>query len=202
MLQRVIANEVQNLFLNYPNRVIRVSTDYQIVTLGRLQLENLDWEFEPEMSKDVKTYLQWDPWDWMSPKPFDKSRGKFKVTKYGLSYRPKPLLLGSYKPLWVPGTAPDVQAQIMVQEMYRIKEHGVKHDENVMEVVPKSPLWNTVDTLVTKARNTFRANLSQKVKDLESHGVQYDAERLLNDGVRVTPEIAVILRQLNYQISR
>ena len=202
MAQYDIGNEVQNLLLNYPNRVIRASTDYQILTIGRLQLENLDWKFEPEYSKDVKVYLQWDPWDWASPKPFDNSKGKFKVTKYGLSYRPKPLLLGTYKPLWEPGTAPEIQSQIMLQEMYRIKEHGAKHNENVMEIVPESPLWNTVDTLAIKARSAFRTNLSQKAKDLESRGIQCDGENLLNDGVRVTPEIAAILRQLNYQIAR
>jgi len=197
-----INKEVQNLLVNYPNRVIRVSTDYQIVTIGRLQIENLNWKWEPEWSDQIGVYLKWDPWDWMSAKPFNQYRGNFKVTKYGLSYRKNPLTVTSYTPLWEPGTKPETQVEIMAKEMCRMQKEGARKCENGIEIIPESPLWNTVDTLTTKARNTFRTTLGQKVQDLESRGIKYDGERLLNDGVRVTPDIIKIVRNLSAQLTK
>ena len=197
-----INREIQNLVLNYPNRAIRSTTDYNVVTVGRLQIENLDWRWQPEGSKQLKTYLEWDPFDWMSPAPFNKFSGNFVVTKYGLSYREKPLTLASYTPLWTPGIKPEEQAKIMWTEMQKMAKDGSKKCENGIEIVPESPLWNTVDTLATKVRNTFRTGLGQKVQDLESRGVKYDGEKVWDGGVPVTLEIANVLKSLSAQMSK
>lgn len=196
-----IKQEMQNLVLNYPNRVIRAATDWNVITIGRIQIENLDWRWQPEVSKELKTHLEWDPWDWMSVSPI-KGTGNFVVTKYGLSYREKPLTLASHTPLWNTDTKPEQQAKIMAQEMYRMKKEGAKKCENGIEIIPDTPLWDTVDLLSTTARNTFRKLLGQKVQDLEARRVQYDAEKVWDAGVRVTPEIAAIIRKLQNQMSR
>lgn len=196
-----IKQEMQNLILNYPNRVIRAATDWNVITIGRIQIENLDWRWQPEVSKELKTYLEWDPWDWMSVSPI-KGTGNFVVTKYGLSYREKPLTLASHTPLWEPDTKPEQQAQIMAQEMYRMGKEGAKKCENGIEIIPDTPLWDTVDLLSTTARNTFRKLLGQKVQDLEAKHIQYDAEKVWDAGIRVTPEIATIIKQLQSQMSR
>ncbi len=196
-----IKQEMQNLVLNYPNRVIRAATDWNVITIGRIQIENLDWRWQPEVSKELKTHLEWDPWDWMSVSPI-KGTGNFVVTKYGLSYREKPLTLASHTPLWNTDTKPEQQAKIMAQEMYRMEKEGAKKCENGIEIIPDTPLWNTVDLLSTTARNTFRKLLGQKVQDLEARRVQYDAEKVWDAGVRVTPEIATIIRKLQNQMSR
>lgn len=197
-----INKEVQNLLVNYPNCVIRVSTDYLVVTIGRVQIENLDWEWQPEMSKQINTYLMWDPFDWMSVSPVNPYRGNFKVKKYGISYREKPLTVASYTPMWPVGTDKNEQAKIMYQEMLKMAEQGSRKCENGIEIVPKSPLWDTVDTLAIKARDTFRTTLGQKVQDLESSGIKYNGEKLLNDGVRVTPDIITIVRNLSAQLTK
>ena len=197
-----IKQEMQNLILNYPNRVIRAATDWNVITIGRIQIENLDWRWQPEGSKQLNTYLMWDPHDWMSPAPFNKCRGNFVVTKYGLSYREKPLTLASHTPLWNTDAKPEQQAQIMAQEMIRMEKEGARKCENGIEIVPNTPLWDTVDLLSTKTRNTFRTLLGQKVQDLEARHVQYDAEKVWDAGVRVTPEVAAIMKQLLNQMSR
>ena len=197
-----IKKEIQNFLLNYRNRVIRSSTDYNALTIGRLQIENLDWRWQYEMSDQIKTYLEWDPWDWMSVCPIDFTRGNFVVTKYGLSYREKPLTLESYKPLWKLGTKPDQQAEIMAKEMVRMQKEGARKCENGIEVAKDSPLWNIVDALATKGRNTFRTSLGEKVKDLESRHVPYDDEKVWNAGVPVTVDILYLVRSLNNQMSK
>ncbi|MBP5485821.1 MAG: hypothetical protein J6Y07_03900 [Alphaproteobacteria bacterium] len=196
-----IKQEIQNLVLNYPKRVIRVSTDYNTITIGRLQIENLNWEWQYEMSNQLSTYLMWDPYDCMSPAPFNKFRGNFVVTKYGLSYREKPLTFASYTPLWKPGTPKEQQAKIMAEEMTRMQKEGAKKCENGIEIVSESPLWDVVNSLSIKARDTFIKLLGQKVKDLEARGIKYDDEKVLDDGVRVTPEIAELVKKLGNQIT-
>lgn len=196
-----IKQEMQNLILNYPNRVIRAATDWNVITIGRIQIENLNWRWQPEVSKQLKTHLEWDPWDWMSVSPF-KGTGNFVVTKYGLSYREKPLTLASHTPLWNTDTKPEQQAKIMAQEMIRMEKEGAKKCENGIEIIPDTPLWDTVDLLSTTARNTFRTLLGQKVQDLEAKHIQYDAEKVWDAGVCVTPEIAAIIRKLQNQMSR
>ncbi len=196
-----IKQEMQNLILNYPNRVIRAATDWNVITIGRIQIENLNWRWQPEVSKELKTHLEWDPWDWMSVSPI-KGTGNFVVTKYGLSYREKPLTLASHTPLWNTDTKPEQQAKIMAQEMIRMEKEGARKCENGIEIIPDTPLWDTVDLLSTTARNTFRTLLGQKVQDLEAKHIQYDAEKVWDAGVRVTPEIAAIIRKLQNQMSR
>ena len=196
-----IKQEMQNLILNYPNRVIRAATDWNVITIGRIQIENLNWEWQPEMSDQLNTYLEWDPWDWMSPAPLNKHRGNFVVTKYGLSYREKPLTLASHTPLWNTETKPKEQAEIMAREMIRMQKEGARKCENGIEIIPETPLWATVDSLSTKARNTFRTLLGRKVHDLEIRRISYDAEKVWDAGVRVTPEIAAIIKQLLTQMS-
>ncbi|MBQ6736622.1 MAG: N-6 DNA methylase [Alphaproteobacteria bacterium] len=100
------------------------------------------------------------------------------------------------------GTKPEEQAKIMWTEMQKMAKNGSKKCENGIEIVPESPLWNTVDTLATKARNTFRTGLGQKVQDLESRGVKYDGEKVWDGGVPVTLEIANVLKSLSAQMSR
>ena len=197
-----INREIQNLILNYPNRAIRSTTDYNIVTVGRLQIENLDWRWF-ENGVQLRSVLMYDPFDWMFRSGIHgDGTGMFKATKYGLSYREKPLTLASYTPLWTPGTKPEEQAKIMWTEMQKMAKDGSKKCENGIEIVPESPLWNTVDTLATKARNTFRTGLGQKVQDLESRGVKYDGEKVWDGGVPVTLEIANVLKSLSAQMSR
>ena len=198
-----INKEVQNLLANYKNRAIRVSTDYQIVTIGRLQIENLDWKWQPSTDRlTMKTVLEYTPYDWRSPAPYDKFHGAFRVTKYGVSCRKNDLTLDSYTPLWEPGTDKKEQAEIMAQEMVRIQKEGSRKCENGIEITPESPLWNTIDLLSTTARNTFRTLLSEKVKSLKAKNVQIDGEKLLNDGVRVTPDIIKIVRNLSAQLTK
>ena len=146
--------------------------------------------------------MEWDPWDYQSAKPYNEFQGNFKVTKYGLPYREKPLTLASYIPLWAPGTKPEEQAKIMWAEMQKMAKEGSKKCENGIEIVPESPLWNTVDTLATKARNTFRTDLGKKVQHLESRGVKYDGEKVWDGGVPVTFEIATVLKSLSSQMSK
>lgn len=198
----MINKEIQNLLANYKNRAIRTSTDYQIVTIGRLQIENLNWKWEPAWSDQLNTYMMWDPYDWMSPPPYDKFNGNFKVIKYGLSCRKNDLTIGSYTPLWEIGTDKKKQCEIMAKEMHEMEMCGSRKCVKGIEIVPESPLWNTVDTLATRSRNTFRTLLAEKVKDLESRHVQYDAERVLDDGVNVTPEILALVRQLGTQMTK
>jgi hypothetical protein len=197
-----IKREIQNLILNYPNRVIRSTTDWNVITVGRLQIENLNWKWQPEMSDQLNTYMEWDPWDWKSVSPINPHRGNFVVTQYGLSYREKPLTLASYKPLYGLEAKPDEITRIMGQEMVRMQKEGAKKCENGIEIVPESPLWNTVHTLANKSRNTFRTLLRQKVQDLEAKHVSYDSEKVWDAGVRVTPEIATILKTLSNQITK
>jgi len=197
-----IQKEIQDLSVNYKNRVIRMSTDYQVVTIGRLQIENLDWKWEPAWSDKLGVYMEFDPYDWMSASPIDSHRGNFVVTKYGLSYREKPLTLGAYKPLYGWDAKPDEIARIMGQEMGRMKKEGAKKCENGIEIVPESPSWNTVDRLATRARNTFRTLLGEKVKCLEAGHVQYNVEKIWNDGIGVTRDIVALAKQLGVQIAR
>ena len=197
-----IKKEIEDLLINYRNRVIRSTTDYQIVTIGRLQIENLNWKWKPSTDRlSMKTVLEYTPYDYRSPAPYDKFHGSFKVIKYGVSCRKNALTLGSYTPLWEPGTDKDEQAEIMAQEMYKMEIIGSRKCENGIEITPESPLWNTIDLLSTTARSTFRTLLGEKVKSLEAKHVQIDAEKLLNDGVPVTSEIVAILRILNTQIA-
>ena len=197
-----IKQEMQNLILNYPNRVIRAATDWNVITIGRIQIENLDWRWF-ENGVQLRSLMMFDPFDWMFRSGIHgDGTGTFKVTKYGLSYREKPLTLASHTPLWNTDAKPEQQAQIMAQEMYRMEKEGARKCENGIEIVPETPLWNTVDSLSTKARNTFRTLLGQKVQELEARHVQYDAEKVWDAGVRVTPEIVAIIRQLQNQMSR
>ena len=154
------------------------------------------------MSDQLNTYLMWDPWDWMSVSPINPHRGNFVVTKYGLSYREKPLTLASYKPLYGLEAKPEEIARIMGQEMIRMQKEGARKCENGIEIVPESPLWKTVDILATKARNTFRTSMGEKVKDLDARHVSYDGEKLWDAGVRCTAEIAAIVKILGTQIAR
>ena len=197
-----INKELQDLLVNYNHRVVRMSLDLLVLTIGRVQIENLDWRWEPEWSKDINAYLEWDPWDCKSVPPFNKFRGSFKVSKYGLSYRKIPLTVASYKPLWEPGTKPNEQARIMWIEMEKMKKDGSRKCENGIEVVPGSLLWNTVDTLATVTRNSFRTLLNEKVKNLESKRVSYDGEKLLDAGVQITPEVLGGLRNLKFCLDK
>ncbi len=197
-----IKKEIKDLLINYRNRVIRSTTDYNLITIGRVQIENLDWDWF-ENGVQLRSLLMFDPYDCMFRHGIHgDGTGTFKVTKYGLSYREKPLTLASYKPLWKPGTPPQQQAKIMAQEMIRMLKCGSKKCENGIEIVYESPLWNTVDTLATKARNTFRTGLGQKLQDLESRGIKYDGERVWDGGVPVTPEIVAVLRILNNKMEK
>ena len=197
-----IQKEIQSLILNYPNHVIRSTTDWNVITVGRLQIENLDWKWQPEWSKQLNVYMEFDPYDWMSASPINPYRGNFVVTKYGLSCREKPLTLASYKPLYGFEAKPDEMARIMGQEMVRMQKEGAKKCENGIEIVPESPLFDTVNRLANKSRNTFRTLLGQKAQDLEVKHVSYDSEKVWDAGVRVTPEIVAILRTLSDQITK
>ena len=197
-----IKKEIADLFVNYRNRAIRSTTDYQILTIGRVQIENLDWRWF-ENGVQLRSLMMYDPYDCMFRHGIHgNGKGNFNVIKYGLSYREKPLTLASYTPLWKPGTKPEEQAKIMWTEMQKMMENGSRKCENGIEIVPDSQLWNTVDTLATRARNTFRTSLGRKVQDLESRGIRYDAEKVWNMGVPVTSEIVTILGALNRQMAK
>ena len=167
-----------------------------------MQIENLDWCWF-ENGVQLRALMLYDPYDCMlRHNAHGDGTGIFKVTKYGLSCREKPLTLASHKPLWPLGTKPEDQAKIMWTEMRKMMENGSKKCENGIEIVPESPLWKTVDTLATKARNTFRTDLGKKVQDLESRGVEYDAEKVWDAGVPVNIEVSSLLRTLYTQIQR
>ena len=197
-----IKREIQNLILNYPNRVIRSTTDWNIITVGRLQIENLNWKWQHEMSDDLSVYMKFDPYYWRFNYLGNPHRGNFVVTKYGLSYRKEPLTIASYKPLYGLDAKPDEITRIMGQEMVRMQKEGAKKCENGIEIVPESPLWYTVDALANKSRNSFRTLLGQKVRDLEKRHVQYNSAKVWNEGVHVTPEIVTILKTLSNQITK
>lgn len=197
-----IKKEIADLFVNYRNRAIRATVDWNVVTIGRIQIENLDWRWL-EDGLQLNSIMKFDPYDCMFRHGIHgNGKGNFNVIKYGLSYREKPLTLASYTPLWKMGTKPEEQAKIMAQEMIRMQKEGARKCENGIEIVPESPLWNTVDTLATKARNTFRTSLLHKVQDLESRGIRYDAEKVWNMGAPVTSEIVMILGALNRQMAK
>ncbi|MBO7066391.1 MAG: hypothetical protein J6W40_02080 [Alphaproteobacteria bacterium] len=200
--ERKIADEARNLILNYPLRLIHCATDYRIVTIGRLQIENLDWYLQPEMSRQVTTYLQWDPYDAMSPKPFNLNAGKFKPSKYGLSYREKPLTVATQNPLWKIGTPRKDQDRIMMEEMNRMKKEGARTCKDGLEITPTSPLWKTVDLLSTNALNTFRKSIIENIKSLEKDGTKYNDEELWDAGVPVTFSLVKIINDLYMQLTR
>lgn len=188
-----IKQELQNLYLNYPNRVIRASTDFMIMTIGRLQIENLDWEWQYDTSRvRMKTVLEYAPHDWRSPAPYDKFHGGFVVTKYGLSYRKKPLTIASYKPLWEPGTDIQTQVNIMYEKECQMKEQGAKKCEDGIEIIFGSPLWDTMHSLQTTAIDTFKKLMCEKTEMFN--------EAVWDGGVRVTPEIANLVKQLYNQM--
>lgn len=200
--ERKIAAEAQNLILNYPKRLIHCSTDYRIVTIGRIQIENLDWYWQPKMSTQITTYLQWDPYDAMSPKPFNLNAGDFVPSKYGVSYREKPLTLATQKPLWKIGTPKEEQERIMTEEMKRMKKEGTRTCENGLEITPESPLWETVDSLSIATLDTFRKSLIEKIESLERAGVKYDDDKLWDSGVPVPFSLVKIINDLRNQLTR
>lgn len=195
-----ICHEIIDLLMNYNKRAIRSTTDYQIVTIGRVQIENLDWRWVVE-DLDLRSVLHHDPFDWMFRNLGDGT-GSFQITKYGLGYREKPLTVASYKPLWAPGTPPDEQMKIMNQEMQKMQKYGTKKCENGIEVGPESPLWTSVHYLSTQARNTFRNSLGQKVKELEAKGISYNAEKLWDAGAPVTKDIVGELWNLRRKMEK
>lgn len=196
-----ITKEIQNVLDDYDYKkrpiYVRMSVDYQIITIDRLQIENLDWEWEPDRSKQITTYLEWNPFDCRSVATFDGCRGSFKTTKYGLSCRQKPLTLSSYTPLWKLGTCPEEQIKIMTKEMSRMRTNGAKKCENGIEITPELWfLWTPVESLVNITRNTFRSILYRKVQDKEAHYIPRDTKNMLNNGVLVTSEIMCGLKDL------
>ena len=200
--KRKIADEAKNLTLNYPKRLIRCTTDYRILTIGRIQIEILNWYWQPKMSNQFETYLRWDPYDAMTVKPYDPNAGCFKPSKYGVSYREKPLTLATQNPLWEPGTTPDDQVRIMWEEMERMKKEGARTCENGLEITMESPLWGNVDLLSTTAQKIFRKSLIEKIETLKKAGTKYDGEKLWDAGVPVTFQLVRIINDLYIQLTR
>lgn len=192
-----VKNSVQDLMQNSQNRVIRVSPDYCIVTLGNLQIENLDWRWVPD-NLQLKTVLEFDPFDWMSVNPFSGD-GRFQITKYGLLGN---VSIDNYKPLWKLGASDKAQVAIMWNEMEKMMKNGSRKCENGIEIVRESPLWGTVDTLATKARNSFRTQLSEKINRMNEKKQPINGEKLWNDGVPVTSEILAFVKILSNQMSK
>lgn len=184
-----VAAQLQDLVANYQNRVIRSSTDYTILTIGNLQIENLDWIWEGK-GVELSSVLMFDPYDWMFRYNLDgNGDGIFKVTKYGLTNE---VSLDSYTPLWKPGTDPYNQAKTMWREMKKMEENGSRQCKNGIEITKKSPLWNVVDSLANQGRNTFRTLLMEKVKS----GIQTDGKKLWDAGVEITPDVLQLVQTL------
>lgn len=187
--------QIQDLIQNYQNRTLRVSPDWNVVALGNLQIENLDWRwvFEDGQAMSVLLYNPFDCRFKYLPK------GNFEVTKYGLSNK---VSIDTYKPLWKLGTSDKVQASIMQSEMQKMQKNGPRKSQNGIEIIPGSPLWNTVDTLATKARNGFKIQLAKKLQDLNAQGEKVDGEKLWNAGVPVCADVIGVLRRLGIQLSK
>ena len=198
-IEQDIKNQTQDILLNYFKRVIRVTTDYQIVTIGNLQIENLDWRWKPDVSTQINTLLMYTLGDCRCPSIWD-NKGKFAVTKYGLSYRQTPLTLASHKPLWNPGTDKEEQARIMWQESKRMEKYGTKKCKDGIEIIPDTQMWHAVDSLSKKARDVFRKSLIEKVQDLEAKKIPYDNEKLWDEGVPVPTELLDVLRNLKQSL--
>lgn len=177
-----------------------MTTDYQIVTIGNLQIENLDWRWKPEVSTQINTHLMYALGDHRCPSIWG-NKGKFAVTKYGLSYRQTPLTLASYKPLWDVGTDKEEQARIMWQESKRMKKYGTKKCKDGIEIIPDTQMWHAVDSLSKKARDVFRKSLIEKVQDLEAKKIPYDSEKLWDAGVPVPAELLDVLRNLKQSLT-
>ena len=200
IIEQDIKNQTQDILLNYLKRVIRMTTDYQIVTIGNLQIENLDWRWKPEVSTQINTHLMYALGDHRCPSIWG-NKGKFAVTKYGLSYRQTPLTLASHKPLWNPGTDKEEQARIMWQESKRMEKYGTKKCKDGIEIIPDTQMWHAVDSLSKKARDVFRKSLIEKVQDLEAKKIPYDSEKLWDAGVPVPAELLDVLRNLKQSLT-
>ena len=194
-MNQQVKNSVQDLMQNSEDRVIRVSPDYCIVTLGNLQIENLDWRWVCDDAQ-LMSILMHNPFDCRFKY---LPKGNFHVTKYGLSGN---VSIDNYKPLWKLGTADKAQAAIMWNEMEKMKKNGSKKCENGMEIDCKSMLWGTVDTLATKARNSFRTQLSEKIYRMNEKNQDIDGAKLWNAGVPVTPEILAFVKILSNKVSK
>ncbi len=134
-----ISREIQNLVLNYPMRAIRSSTDWLILTIGFLQIEKLDWQWQPDTSRvRLNTVLEYDPYHYKSPAPWNKFKGEFKTTKYGLSVREKHLTVASYEPLFEQNTNLQEQSNIMWTEAERMKKSGARTCNNGIEIALES----------------------------------------------------------------
>lgn len=188
-----IATKIQDLIKNHERHVIHSSTDYNIITIGDLQIEALDWRWVSDLQ--LSAVLNFTPHDWRFKHNLD-DEGRFKITKYGLTDK---ISLGSYSPLWPLGAKPEIQAKIMWQEMEKMQEHGAMSCKDGLEILPQSPIWNLVDGLTTKSRNAFREQLSKKFQEMMACGIRdVDGVKLWNDfGARITPEILDIVKHLD-----
>lgn len=191
-----LSKQIQDVLEPPKKHLVRMSHDFILITIGDFQMENLDWKFVyPDLH--LNTVLEYNPHDWRSRTM--PQEGVFQVTKYGLSGKSS---LRSYSPLWQLGTPAQKQSEIMFDEMEKMKKNGAKKCESGVEITEENPLWDTIDSLATKCRQSFMYQLKQRAIKLGDAGIKYDVETLWNSGVNITPDIIILLHALKYQISK
>ena len=192
-----IKNQIQTILADSAKHFIRLSQDWNVVNIGDLQIQNLNFGLFHN-NLQLSEILTFDPFDSWSVLQGDGTY-TFRVTKYGLSAKST---LDSYKPLWKLGAASTEQAIRLWKKIEETEKNGAPKFENGIEIIPETPLWNTVDTLATKARQSFKTQLIEKLNHIQGKNQYVDGEQLWNAGVPVTLDVANVLKSLSAQMSR
>lgn len=195
-----ITYQVRDLLSHYNDRVIRVTTDWQMVLVGNLRIQSLDWRWFVTRPISIGQVIHYDPWDWLHKDL--NSEGVFRPIKYELSGYDSLNLYKSYSPLWEIGTEPNEQIRIMRDQEQKMKEHGSQKCKNGIVIAPESPLWDSVDLLATVSRNSFREQMGLMVHTLNEKGVKFNDEELWNAGTPILPKVYGLVQKLNGALSQ
>ena len=192
-----IKKRIKDVVLNYGNYSVQFSTDYALITMGDLQLENLDWRWVPN-NMSVETVLKFDPNWWKFNRNLEK--GSFHSIKYGLSGENT---MSQYVPLYKLGTPYEQQLSILETEAKKMIQNGARFCKNGIEIIPEQKsLWRLTDSLAKKCRKAFVYQQNEIIENNEKHHIEYDNEALWKAGAKITPEILDILEGLFKEISR
>ena len=192
-----IHKRIRDVVRNYEDYSVQLSTDYSLITMGDLQLENLDWRWVPNRMS-VETVLKFDPNWWRFNR--NLKNGFFHAIKYGLSGENT---MSQYVPLYKLGTPYEQQLSILETEAEKMIQNGARVCKNGIEIIPEQKsLWRLTDSLAKECRNAFVFQQNEIIEHNEKHHIEYDNDVLWKSGAKITPEILDVLEDLYKEIQR
>lgn len=192
-----ITKQIFDVVCNHEKYSVQLSVDWNLIAIGNLQIENLDWRWIPN-DMSIETVLLHDPYWWRFNR--NLKEGFFQTIKYGLSGKNT---IKQYVPLYKFGIPYEQQLSILEKEMKKMMQNGPRTCETGIEIIPEqTSLWRSINSLAKNCRGAFVSQQNRIIEHNNKQLIKYDDEELFKSGAKITPKILDNLEDLYQQLIR